>query len=140
MLPPHELSRGTHWLRGAHTGSAAAPCPHPIVSRSPASGPSGPQCLEGPGSPQGTRGFRPLPWACTPLHPLAQLEPDVLCMTVSLVYSSISPWMRRNRGIFPLYSCFRMVEYTSSPARGGRGTGKGRQLLGVPSPSLGHRT
>lgn len=50
-------------------------------------------------------------------------------MTVSLVYSSISPWMRRNRGIFPLYSCFRIVEYTSSPGRGERGMGKGRQHL-----------
>lgn len=36
-------------------------------------------------------------------------------MTVSLVYSSISPWMRRKRGILPLYSCFLMVEYTSCP-------------------------
>lgn len=76
-------------------------------------------------------------------HPLstpAQPQPDSLCMTVSLVYSSISPWMRRNRGIFPLNSCFRIVEYTSSPGHSGRGTGKGRQLLEVPPPHLGHWT
>lgn len=59
MLPPHKLSRGMHWLRGAYTGSAAAPHPHPIVSRSPASGPSGPQCLEGPGSPPGNMRIPP---------------------------------------------------------------------------------
>lgn len=53
------------------------------------------------------------------LYNLAQLEPDSLCMTVSLVYSSLSPRIRRNRGIFPLYSCFRIVEYTSSPGMQG---------------------
>lgn len=58
-------------------------------------------------------------------------------MTVSLVYSSVSPWMRRNRGIFPLYSCFRIVEYTSSPGHGGRGVGKGRQLLEVSPLGMG---
>ena len=68
----------------------------------------------------------------------AHQAPDSLCMTVSLVYSSISPWMRRNRGILPLYSCFRIVEYTSSPGHGGRGTGKGQQLPAV--PLLGHQT
>lgn len=73
----------------------------------------------------GTHSLRPAP---------AQLEPDSLCMTVSLVYSSISPWMRRKRGIFPLYSCFRIVEYTSSPGHSGRGLAK----AGAPgSPSLG---
>ena len=60
-------------------------------------------------------------------------------MTVSLVYSSISPLIRRNRGIFPLYSCFRMVEYTSEPGHSGRGTGKGTQALEVPPPGLGHQ-
>lgn len=72
-------------------------------------------------------------------------------MTVSLVYSSLSPWMRRNRGIFPLYSCFRMVEYTSSPGIVGRHVGKGNnfyksfsqawateQGADPPTPSLVH--
>lgn len=53
-------------------------------------------------------------------------------MTVSLVYSSISPLMRRNLGIFPLYSCFLMVEYTSSPGHSGRATDKRTQLLEAP--------
>lgn len=61
----------------------------------------------------------------SPQPTAAQLEPGSLCMTVSLVYSSISPWMRRKRGIFPLYSCFRIVEYTSSPGHSGRGMHKG---------------
>ena len=106
----------------------------PFLERAVAQQPLGSPPMETEGSPSAALGIH------TPSAPTAQPQPDSLCITVSLVYSSISPWMRRNRGIFPLNSCFRIVEYTSSPGHGGRGMGKGRQLLEVPPPNLGHWT
>ena len=131
-LPPHHcLCWSPAPLKT--TSSALGTCP-PFLEQAVAQQPLGSPPMETEGSPSAALGIH------TPSAPTAQPQPDSLCITVSLVYSSISPWMRRNRGIFPLNSCFRIVEYTSSPGHGGRGMGKGRQLLEVPPPNLGHWT